>query len=131
MSITGVLLAYQRQITNFVDRKTLPVISAPNTSMPMPIEDLLAKLSAKTHQTPTAITVQSAPGQPYSIDFGRDRAVFVEPDCRTIVGEASQRTPDSFVRSQIGIVGWPSGQSPEQRAVRSPAQAISFSSVSF
>jgi uncharacterized iron-regulated membrane protein len=96
MSVTGVLLAYQRQITNHFDRSSLAPVTASAGSVPMAVEDILARLSYSTAQNPSAITFQSAPAQPYSIDLGRERTIFVDPYSGAILGEGSQRTRRFF-----------------------------------
>jgi uncharacterized iron-regulated membrane protein len=88
MSITGVLLAFQREIVNFADRTNIAAVSKP-TSSTLPVEDLLQRASDVAKTSPSAITVFNSPEQPVRIEFGRDRALFFDPYTGTNLGESS------------------------------------------
>ncbi len=55
MSVTGVMLAFQRQITNFADHRLLSPVNVAPVSTPLPIEDLLQRASSQVHSKPAAV----------------------------------------------------------------------------
>lgn len=89
MSVTGVLLAYKRQVISWSDREfqALPAARAAR----LPVEKLLADLQSSQGRLPTNITVRPDPAAPVAFDFGRERTVFVDPYTGEILGEGSQK----------------------------------------
>jgi uncharacterized iron-regulated membrane protein len=77
MAFTGAMLAYQKQITAWADRRAVdanpPVIGA----TPLPVEELLRRVAQSAATTPTAITLRSRPDAPAEVSFGRDRRELV------------------------------------------------------
>ena len=67
MSVTGVLLAYKRQILNRADRgfQSQP----PPGAQRLPVDELLAKLQIAQNKMPSGITVRSAPAAPVCFRF--------------------------------------------------------------
>ena len=102
MSVTGVLLAYEKQITSWAD--TRGYRSGPPTPemRHLPIETLIAKARQARGGNPTAITLKSDAAAPAEIAFGREASLFVNPYSGQILGEGSQRVR-SFFR---GVTDW-------------------------
>ncbi len=102
MSVTGVLLAYERQITAWADRSyrsAPPAEGAPLLS----VGALLGKLrEAEPKATPSGVTVRSDSAAPVAINFGRERTVFMNPYTGAVLGEGATEVR-SFFRF---IVGW-------------------------
>jgi uncharacterized iron-regulated membrane protein len=96
MSVTGVLLAYEKQITSWAD--TRGYRSAPPTSETrhLPVETLVAKAREARGTNPTAITLKSDPAAPAEIAFGRETTLFVNPYSGQILGEGSQGVRSFF-----------------------------------
>ena len=70
MSLTGVLLTYERQINNWVAESRY--VEAPPTAMRMPLEDLLGlQRLAQPDQPATAVVITSNPGAPIALRAGR------------------------------------------------------------
>jgi uncharacterized iron-regulated membrane protein len=70
MSLTGVLLMYERQLIEWSDRGYRSIVPADRTRLP--IETLLARLAdQRPHQTPTAITLRSEPVAPAAVTLGQ------------------------------------------------------------
>ena len=89
MSVTGILLAYRRQVINWTDRsfRAQPAAGAQR----LPLEEVLATLRETQGQMPSAITVRAEPGAPVAFDFGRERTVFVNPYTGQFLGEGSPK----------------------------------------
>lgn len=84
MSITGVLLTYERQMIEWADRgyRSTP---APG-GQPMPMEALLAAQP----QPPLSVTVRSAPDAPVELSYGPERIVYVDAYSGRQLGEGNQ-----------------------------------------
>jgi uncharacterized iron-regulated membrane protein len=103
MSVTGVLLMYQRQITAWADdaRVTPPAAGA----KPLSVEELLAKVRQVESASPSAITISSDPQMAASFSFGREKVLFANPYTGEIVGEGSKRAR-VFFQFMINVHRW-------------------------
>ena len=89
MSVTGALLAFERQITNWADGCHVTPPSA--GASPLPVETLLLKVqSARPQSVPSAFVLQSDPNLPAAFSYGRDVNVFINPYTGEILGEGSK-----------------------------------------
>ncbi len=95
MSVTGVLLVYERQITAWFDRSQYFVSPAPGAT-PLPVGTLLAKVREVKKALPSAITLRSDPSEPAALNIGRDRVLFVNPYTGDVLGEGSQKVRAIF-----------------------------------
>ena len=69
MSLTGVILMYERQITEWADRGSYP--SSPPSGARLSIEALLAKaLTAQTGPPLSSLTLQADPAAPAALGPG-------------------------------------------------------------
>src|SRR5688572_26779912 len=111
MSVTGVLLMYQRQITNWADGISVqpPAASASR----LPVETLLQKVTETESGTLTAMTVSSDPATAASFSYGREMTVFVDPYTGSILGYGSKRVR-AFFQFKIDWHRW-LGMSGEKR----------------
>jgi uncharacterized iron-regulated membrane protein len=101
MSVTGLLLAYERQVTAWSGgryRSTPPSAGA----APLPVEALLAKIRESQHAAPSTITLRPDPDAAAEAGFGRDRTIFVDRYTGATLGEGSQKLR-RFFRT---ITGW-------------------------
>jgi uncharacterized iron-regulated membrane protein len=113
MSVTGVLLAFERQLTEWADRD-LRVLPAEPNAQRLSIDALLASI-AKPNAVPSGLTLSSDPAAPAAISLGRERTVFVNPYTGAILSEGSKQ-PRAFFRSVTNIHRW-LGTSDENRAI--------------
>jgi len=88
MSITGVLLAYQRQITSWVDRDFRSAPPGPGVAR-LPIEAILAALAQRNPALPSAISLRSDATAPAEVSFGRDHVFLVDVYTGSVLGESS------------------------------------------
>jgi uncharacterized iron-regulated membrane protein len=102
MCVTGVLLAYEKQITSWAD--TRGYRSAPPANQPqhLPVETLITKAHETRGANPTSVTLKADPSAPAEIGFGRETTLFVNPYTGAILGEGSPRVR-SFFR---GVTEW-------------------------
>ncbi|HVX66493.1 MAG TPA: PepSY-associated TM helix domain-containing protein [Bryobacteraceae bacterium] len=92
MSVTGVLLAYQRQVIAWADRGFR---SVPLPAGRLGMEALLARVQ---NEVPVSVTVRAAPEAPVEVSFGRDRTVFLDAYTGRVLGEGSKGTRAFFHR---------------------------------
>src|SRR5262245_63071 len=79
MSVTGVLLTYQRQITAWADMRGYRAEPASDAKR-LPAEALIAKVKeARPDLTPTALVVRADRDAPASLTVGPGRQLFVNP----------------------------------------------------
>lgn len=103
MSVTGVLLMYEKQIISWADGVS---VTPPSGSIErLPVEQLIAKVAEVETASPTAIAISSDPSKPASFSFGREKTVFVDPYTGAILGEGSKGVR-TFFRVMIDWHRW-------------------------
>jgi uncharacterized iron-regulated membrane protein len=114
LSVTGVLLAFERQIISFAERD-LRASAVEAAGRPLPLSQLVAAVSgggqailpvpssAKTGQAglpglhqPSNVVIRSDRFAPVAVAFGRERTLFVNPYTATVLGEGSKRVRGFF-----------------------------------
>jgi uncharacterized iron-regulated membrane protein len=100
MSVTGVLLSYEKQIIAWSDRgfRSAP---AQGTAR-LPVETLLAKVRDSEHALPVTMTLWADSDHAAEASFGRERTVFVNPYSGEVLGEGSKKTRAFF----HGVEDW-------------------------
>jgi uncharacterized iron-regulated membrane protein len=101
MSVTGVLLMYEKQIVAWADGAPRSAPRAGATRLPL--EALLSAVrTARPDAAPTAVTVSSEPHAAVAVTLGRAGIVFVDVYDGRVLGEGS-RAARSFFQA---VVGW-------------------------
>jgi uncharacterized iron-regulated membrane protein len=97
MSVTGVLLAFERQIVAFAERDTRTV-TPPASDAPRPSLDSIVANVRKTVPTgaPSGITVSADPTAATMVSFGREQTVFIDPYTGAVRGKEGMATRDFF-----------------------------------
>lgn len=93
MCVTGIGLAFERQINNLVDRWNCAALK------PGPVRlaiDEVIRILPTDKAGLTGITQYSDPDQPLAFSFGRDRIIFVDPYSGKILGESSRNSRAFF-----------------------------------
>lgn len=90
MSVTGVLLAFEPQITEWLERDRRMVTPPPDTPR-LSVEALLARArDARGDQRPRVVTLRSDPTASAVVSFGREGgALFIDPYRGTVLGGLS------------------------------------------
>ena len=91
MSVTGVLLAFEPQITEWLERDRRIVVP-PAGAARLPLETLVARArEARPDVRPSIVTLHSDPTAAFMVSFGRDGgALFVDPYRGTVLGGFSR-----------------------------------------
>ena len=101
MSVTGVLLTYQRQITAWADTRDYDVRPAAKR---LPLQTLIDN-AAISHPdlAPSAVLIRSDSTAPASLTIGAGRQLFVDPYTGAVLGEGNGQTVRAFFRI---VVEW-------------------------
>ena len=96
MSVTGVLLTYEKQMLAWADRPS-GLATPPAGARPLPIEQLVGRVqAARPSSVPATVLIRSDPSEPAAVSFGREGTVFVDRYTGAILGEGSPRTRRFF-----------------------------------
>ena len=90
MSVTGILLAFERQIVALVERHTRAV-QPPTPDAPRLGPDALVSKAHETlpEGTPANVTLSAHPVTAALVSFGREQVVFVDPYTGAVLGEGA------------------------------------------
>ncbi|HKS28881.1 MAG TPA: PepSY-associated TM helix domain-containing protein [Pyrinomonadaceae bacterium] len=123
MSVTGVLLAFEKQITRWADMRSYTVQQPSGQAARLSIEALLQKAREAQPQTPTGITLYGDSTRPAMLSYGGGRNLFINPYTGEAFGEGSPGVR-SFFRTTTDLHRWLGAQG-DNRAV---ARAITGAS---
>ena len=96
MSVTGTLLAFERQITFWADTRSYHVAPLSSQTSHLPVETLLSKVAEKQPGAATTLTLRADPETPASIALSGGRTLLVDPYTGAVLGEASQMVRGFF-----------------------------------
>lgn len=89
MSLTGVLLTYQKQMTLWADLRGVeagpPTAGAPR----LPADSLLSLVSARAERAPTAVVWRNGADMPVEVQFGREGRQYFSAYTGEVVGTGS------------------------------------------
>jgi len=98
MCITGVLLAYQRQIIHVAERRFV-VADAPSSPR-LPLEKLFESVHEVEPDIPTSVIWRAEHGAPVEMFFSRDRSLLVNPYNGAVVGRGAVGTRAFFHKAE-------------------------------
>lgn len=104
MCVTGVLLAYERQITYWADTRGYQVQPPSPAATRQGVETLLEGVRA-VRPGATAVTLRADPTAPAEVSFGREGTLFVNPYTGEVLGGGSTGVR-SFFRSVTDWHRW-------------------------
>ncbi|MEP7381155.1 MAG: PepSY-associated TM helix domain-containing protein [Gemmatimonadota bacterium] len=109
MSVSGVLLTYERQMIAAADLRAVVPRGAPTsasadaTGPRRPLGELIrAARTALPEASPTSVQLSADPAAPVQVSFGREGSVYVDPTRATVLGRGDRETRDVF----DSITGW-------------------------
>ena len=115
MSVTGVLLAFERQIVAFAERHTRTVQPPASDAPRLGLDALVSRArDAVTEGTPASVTLSAHPAAAVLISFGREQVVLVDPYTGGVLG-AGATTLRGFFRV---MTDWLAGLERMGKAVR-------------
>lgn len=104
MSVTGVLLTYEKQMTAWADARKHPVTPPAPGARPS-LEAVLAAVGQAEEGRPTAVTFRAERTAPAQVSFGRERAVFADPYTGQVLGEGATGLR-GFFRTVTSLHRW-------------------------
>ncbi len=97
MSVTGVLLTYERQIVAWADRNACRMPAPPADAQRLSIETLLATVrAAQPGLSPATVTLYADPAAPAMFGLAGGRNLFVNPYTGEALGEGAISTRNFF-----------------------------------
>jgi uncharacterized iron-regulated membrane protein len=107
MSGTGVLLAFERQITEWADRgyRAAPAAGASRLSAEALLGAALAAQSEARSGAVASLTVQSDPAAPAAVSLGRGRNLYLNPYTGAVLGEGAPGVR-TFFRKVTDLHRW-------------------------
>lgn len=109
MSVTGVLLTYEKQMLHWADMRQLKIIKAPVSSH-LAADSLVQIASAqKAGATPITITFRSDSSSPAQVSFGQAGVLYLNPATGAVLGPGSTVTR-GFFRSVTDWHRWLAGK---------------------
>jgi hypothetical protein len=97
MSVTGLLLTYERQITWWADTRSYQVTPPTPAAPRLPIDTLLAKAGeARPNVALTTVTLRAETSAPAAIGLAGGRAIFIDPYTGQVLGEGANSVRDFF-----------------------------------
>ena len=125
MSVTGVLLTYEKQMVAWAERSPLAVPPTPDAQR-LPVERLMAQVrEARPSATPASLTFRANRDEPVSVALGRDGQISSTPTQERSSARARPACARFSARSPTGIDGLPPPANIGPRAARSPAPPTS------
>ena len=105
MSITGVLLTYQRQIMARVERGGFRADPPSQGASRLSVEDLLLKASEQTGGLPAnaTVTLRSDPREPVEIGVLRESPLYLNPYTGQVLGRSSSQSWRTFFQE---VTAW-------------------------
>ncbi|HYK05577.1 MAG TPA: PepSY-associated TM helix domain-containing protein [Thermoanaerobaculia bacterium] len=95
MSVTGVLLAFERQAIAFAER-SLRATAAEAGRAPLPLSRIVDAASKAAGAAPSNVVVRADRFAPVTVAFGRERTLFVNPYSGAVLGEGASRVRGFF-----------------------------------
>lgn len=105
MSVTGVLLTYQRQITNWADTRGMDGGPPAAGAQQLAPEALLASIPPGQERAPTALRWRADADAPAEVVFGREKTLFVNAYTGQVLGTGSERVR-GFFKTVVGLHRW-------------------------
>lgn len=99
MSVTGILLAYERQIMNWANCSHRSAPGATSQAR-LSIDDLLAKVRVNETAAPSTVVVRSDPEAPVQLSYGRERTLFVDPYSGAVLGKGAPKLNAFFSKME-------------------------------
>ncbi|HEY7766607.1 PepSY-associated TM helix domain-containing protein [Longimicrobium sp.] len=105
MSVTGVLLTYQRELTAWADIRGLNGSPPAAGAARLPADVLMQRVTAAEKGKPTTLRWHAGPERPVEVAFGREKTVFVNAYTGQVLS-AGSRGVRGFFRTVVAWHRW-------------------------
>jgi uncharacterized iron-regulated membrane protein len=96
MSVTGVLLTYQKQMQAWADTRQHRAAPPSPDAKRLPMDVLLSRVRDEKGQVPTTVIRRADPAEPVGFVLGRESTVYVNPYTGAMLGEGSSAMRSFF-----------------------------------
>ncbi|MCC6328767.1 MAG: PepSY domain-containing protein [Acidobacteria bacterium] len=126
MSVTGALLAFERQTIEFAERDARYVVQPSGAERLLPQEMIERFLLLRPDAKPASLSISSSPDEAWAISLGREGTVFVDPYTGAITGESNKavRGAMSTLREWHRYLAMSGDQRPIGKALTGAANLI-------
>ena len=125
MSVTGVLLSFEKQITRWADMRSYAV-TPPSTESPrLSVESLLSKARETQGTLPASVTIYEDRTRPIMLTFTGGRNLFVNPYTGEVFGEGAKGTR-AFFRTVTDVHRWLGAQGDNRAVARAVTGACNL-----
>jgi len=113
MSITGVLLTYEKQITRWAETHALDGAPPSGDAKPLDVATLVERARSASTALPSAITWRAAADAPVEVAFGRERTVYLNAYTGAVLGDGAS-VPRRFFRAVTDWHRWLGREGPRR-----------------
>src|SRR3569833_1104425 len=99
MCVTGVLLAFERQINDLADRRLREPVTVGKDRLPL--DKLIDEFRTSKEGLPSTVTMYACQDEPVAFGFGRERIVYVDPYSGKALGEGSKQSRAFFASVEL------------------------------
>ena len=96
MSVTGVLLTYEKQMLAWADARAVQVPAPAAGAQRLPVDVLMQRVALTETGTPTTVSWLAGENAPVRVAFGREKTVYVDPYTGTVLGQGAQKMRGFF-----------------------------------
>jgi uncharacterized iron-regulated membrane protein len=102
MSVTGVLLTYEKQMLARADARAVTVPAPAPGARPLPVDELMRRVGQAESGTPTTVSWLAGENAPVKVAYGREKTVYVDPYTGAVLGQGATKMR-AFFR---GVTDW-------------------------
>jgi uncharacterized iron-regulated membrane protein len=102
MSVTGVLLTYEKQMLARANARTYSVAPPQPGAQRLPPDQLVARVRQVEEGEPTSVIFRAGADRPVEVAFGREKTVFVDPWTGRVLGQGAVKLKKFFA----GVTSW-------------------------
>lgn len=95
MSVTGVLLTYEKQMLRWASAGAYE-ITVPENQSRLTLSELVTAVTSAEGKAPSAITIRAGEDEPAEASFGREKTIYVDPYSGEVLGEGSEAAGKFF-----------------------------------
>jgi uncharacterized iron-regulated membrane protein len=88
MSVTGVLLTYEKQMIAWADTRNYQIVPPAGASR-LPMETLIAKVREAQNAVPVSVTMRAGATEPVAFAFNGGRTIYANPYTGEVLGEGA------------------------------------------
>ncbi|HEX6038533.1 PepSY-associated TM helix domain-containing protein [Longimicrobium sp.] len=105
MSVTGVLLTYEKQMLAWADARAVQVPAPAPGARPLAVDELMRRVGQAETGTPTQISWLAGENRPVRVAYGREKTIYADPYTGAVLGQGAT-TMRAFFRKVTDWHRW-------------------------